>query len=154
MNVQEFLREHHAAHQVIDHPAAYSAQRMAEIVHVTGDKVAKTVLLRDGSGFCYYLAIVPASARVDLDKVRDAMGAPDLDLATEQEVAARCRDCEVGAMPPFGSQLGMETLIDESLAASDEIVFEGNTHHQAIRMRFSDYYELEHPLVVRIAAHA
>lgn len=151
MNVQEYLRDHHVAHQVIDHPEAYSAQRMAEIVHVTGHKVAKTVLLRDGSGFCYYLAIVPASARVDIDKVRATMGAPDVDLATEGEVAARCRDCEVGAMPPFGSQLGMETLIDESLAVADEIVFEGNTHHQAIRMSFSDFYDLEHPLVVKIA---
>ena len=81
------------------------------------------------------------------------MGLDDVALATEQEIAAQCRDCEVGAMPPFGSQLGMETIVDESLAMADEIVFEGNNHQQAIRMKYRDYYELEHPLVVRIATH-
>ena len=153
MNVCEFLKEHHTTYQVIDHPAAYSAQRMAEVVHVSGDKVAKSVVLKAGHGYRYYLAVLPATARVDLDKVRAAMGLADLELATEREIAARCRDCEVGAMPPFGSQLGMETIVDESLAMADEIVFEGNSHQQAIRMKYRDYYDLEHPLVVRIASH-
>jgi Ala-tRNA(Pro) deacylase len=153
MNVQAFLKEHHTTYQVIDHPAAFSAQRMAEVVHVSGDKVAKSVVLKAGHGFCYYLAVVPATARVDLDKVRATMGLVDIELATEHEIAARCRDCEVGAMPPFGSQLGMETIVDESLAMADEIVFEGNSHQQAIRMKYRDYYQIEHPLVVRIATH-
>ena len=153
MNVLEYLREHHAAHEIIEHPAAYSAQRMAQAVHVSGDKVAKSVVLKAERGFCYYLAVVPATARVDLEMVRGAMGAGQVDLASEEEITARCRDCEVGAMPPFGSQMGMETIVDESLAWAGEIVFEANTHQQAIRMKYRDYYELEHPLVVRIATH-
>ena len=153
MNVQEFLREHHTAFQVIDHEAAYSAQRMAEIVHVPGDTVAKTVLLKAGHGFHYYLAIVPATTRVDLENVRSVMGAVDVELATEAEIVARCRDCEVGTLPPFGSQLGMDTIVDETLSWADEIVFEGNSHQEAIRMRYRDYYDIEHPLVVRIATH-
>ncbi len=154
MNVLDFLKGHHTTFQVIDHPAAYSAQRMAEAVHVSGDWVAKSVVLKAGHGFCYFLVVVPASSRVDLDKLRSAMGLVDLVLACEQEVASLCRDCEVGATPPFGSQLGMETIIDESLSWADEIVFEGNNHQQAIRMKYRDYYDLEHPLVLSIATHA
>jgi Ala-tRNA(Pro) deacylase len=153
MNVQAFLNEHRTIFEVIDHPPVCGAQRMAEVVHVSGDNVAKSVVLKVAHGFRYYLAVVPATARVDLDKIRASMGAVDVELATEQEIAAQCRDCEVGAMPPFGSQLGMETIVDESLAMTDEIVFEGNSHQQAIRMKYRDYYELEHPLVVRIATH-
>ena len=153
MNVQAFLNEHHATFEVIDHPAVFSAQRMAEVVHVSGDRVAKSVMLRAGRGFHYYLAVVPATTRVDLNMMRAAMRLSDVELATEQDIAAHCRDCEVGAMPPFGSQLGMETIIDESLATADEIVFEANSHQQAIRMKYRDYYALEHPLVVRIATH-
>jgi Ala-tRNA(Pro) deacylase len=153
MNVLEFLDDHHTTYQVIDHPAVYSAQRMAEAVHVSGDIVAKSVVLKAGHGFCYFLVVVPATTRVDLDKIRATMGLDEIELASEHEVAAQCRDCEVGAMPPFGSQLGMETIIDESLTSSDEIVFEGNCHHQAIRMKYRDYYQLEHPLVVRVATH-
>ncbi len=151
MNVVEFLREHRAAHSVIDHPAAYSAQRMAESVHVSGDMVAKSVVLKAGRGFCYYLAVVPATARVDLDKVRAAMGVDKIELASEHEIAQHYHDCELGAMPPFGSRIDMETIIDESVACAEDIVFESNSHCQAIRMKYLDYYALEHPLVVRIA---
>ena len=151
MNVQEYLRDHHVAHQVIDHPEAYSAQRMAEIVHVTGHKVAKTVLLRDGSGFCYYLAIVPASARVDIDKVRATMGAPDVDLATEGEVAARCRDCEVGAMPPFGNLYGMDVYASKLLEADAEIAFNAGSHTELIRLAYNDFVRLVNPKVARLA---
>ena len=75
MNVLEFLNAHHTTYQVIDHPAAYSAQRMAEVVHVSGNLVAKSVVLKAGHGFCYYLVVIPATARVDLDKIRRDHGA-------------------------------------------------------------------------------
>lgn len=151
MNVVEFLREHRAAHSVIEHPAAYSAQRMAQAVHVSGDMVAKSVVLKAGHGCYFYLAVVPATARVDFDKVRAAMGVDKVELASEHEIAEHYHDCELGAMPPFGSRLAMETIIDESVARAEEIVFETNSHSQAIRMKYRDYYALEHPLVVRIA---
>jgi Ala-tRNA(Pro) deacylase len=153
MNVQEYLKEHQAAFQVIDHPQAFSAQRVAEALHVSGDWVAKSVILKAAHGFCYYLVVVPASSRVDLAKVREAMGLVDLEVATEEEVAGLCRDCEIGAMPPFGSQHGMETIVDESLSLADDIVFEANSHHRAIRMKYRDFYELEHPLVLAVATH-
>ena len=54
-------------------------------------------------------------------------------------------DCELGALPPFGSQYGVRTLMDRMLLEDEEIVFEGNTHHEAIRMRHKDYASLEHP---------
>ncbi|HEY4310404.1 MAG TPA: YbaK/EbsC family protein [Pirellulales bacterium] len=154
MKVQDFLKGRHTTYTLIEHPAAYGAQRMAEAVHVSGDWVAKSVVLKAGQGPYYYLAVVPASSRVDLEKVRQAMGLVRVELAREEEISLICRDCEVGAMPPFGSQLGMETIIDESLSWADEIVFEGNSHREAIRMKYRDYYDLEHPLVLSISLHA
>ena len=41
-----------------------------------------------------------------------------------------------------------KTLVDSSLAKEEEIVFEGNTHHEAIRMKFSDFCRLESPLII------
>ena len=153
MIVQQFLDKHHAAYDVLMHPAAYDAQRMARSVHVAGVRVAKTVLLKADKGFKYVMAVLPATHHVDLALVKQAIGAGELELASEDEVAAHCVDCEVGAMPPFGSQMHIETLVDECLAREEVIVFEGNTHVEAIRMKYRDYYELEHPLVVQISRH-
>ena len=36
-----------------------------------------------------------------------------------------------GVLPPFGSQIGLRTLLDESLLEEREIVFEGNAGHVA-----------------------
>ncbi len=116
MKVQDFLNQRHADYDVVVHPAAYDAQRMAQSVHVTGERVAKTVLLRADKGFKYVMAVLPATHHVDLLRVKQVIGAGDLELASEEEVAAHCPDCEVGAMPPFGSRICVETLIDECLA--------------------------------------
>jgi Ala-tRNA(Pro) deacylase len=54
-------------------------------------------------------------------------------------------------LPPFGSRYGMKTIVDSNLAADEEIVFDANTHNEAIRMRFNDFVEFEDPLVAAIA---
>lgn len=41
----------------------------------------------------------------------------------------------------------MKTLVDESLAEDERIVFEGNTHQEAIHMTFEDYRNIEQPLL-------
>ena len=74
-----------------------------------------------------------------------------LELATEAEIAKHCPDCEIGALPPFGSQYDMKTMVDDRLSEDVEIVFEANTHAEAVRMKFDDYRGLEQPIVGRFA---
>jgi Ala-tRNA(Pro) deacylase len=119
-------------------------------LHVPGVHVAKTVLLRANGGFRYVVAVIPATARVDLQRVSCALGGADVRLATEFEIAERCPDCDFGVLPPFGSQFAVETIVDHSLAKHEDLFFEGDTHAEAIRMRYSDFYNLEHPLVMSI----
>ena len=91
------------------------------------------------------------SHHIDLKRLSHVLGDAQVQLATEAEIAQHCPDCERGALPPFGTQYGMKTVVDEALAGQDEIVFEGNTHHEAIRLRYQDFYNLEHPLVASFA---
>jgi Ala-tRNA(Pro) deacylase len=118
---------------------------------VPGHEVAKTVLLRNSGQRDYLLAVLPASKRIDFRRLSAALGGARVELASEPELTEVCPDCEVGALPPFGSGYGMRTLVDESLAEDDGIVFEGNTHHEAIRMKFRDYQRLEAPMMASFA---
>jgi Ala-tRNA(Pro) deacylase len=93
------------------------------------------------------VAVLPATTLLDVDRASQLLGGSRLELASEAELAEHCPDCEFGALPPFGSQYGMRTIVDEHLAQDEEIVFEGNTHHEAIRMKFQDFVELEQPLL-------
>jgi len=149
MNVHEFLRRHKVDYELLYHTPTYDAQRLAQAVAESGYHVAKTVLLKSDAD--YLLALVPATHTIDLADARLLLRADYLELASEEELAKRFPDCETGAIPPFGSHYGITTLVDESLSESEEIVFEGNTHDEAIRMRFDDYFELEKPVVTHLS---
>ena len=150
MKVAEYLQQQKVRFNVLPHPTTYDAQRMAGSLHVPGREVAKTVLLRSRGG-PYVVAVLPATKSIDFKKVSQALGGAPLELATALEIAEHCPDCEFGALPPFGSQYGMKTIVDEGLTSDEEIFFEGNTHQEAIRMRFEDYCRIEKPIVAGFA---
>jgi len=145
MNVREFLQQRGVRFSMLDHQPTYTAQRLAQAVHVSGDEVAKAVLLRADDG--YVLAILPATRTVDFARVGQLTGAAIIELATEIECGDCFPDCELGALPPFGSKYGLRTLVDRKLTEDEEIVFEGNNHHEAIRMKLRDYLDIERPTI-------
>ena len=146
MKTANFLTERSVAFTLLPHPDTYDAQRLAHVLHVPGGEVAKTVLLRADHGFRYAVAVLPATRRIDLHAAAQALGAGRAELATEVEIGEHCPDCEFGVLPPFGSQYGMQTLLDVHLLVDDQIVFEGNTHHEAVRMTVADFRKIEQPI--------
>jgi Ala-tRNA(Pro) deacylase len=155
MNVQDYLKQQNVSFEVLKHRRTFEAQRLAHAVHASGYEVAKTVLLRtEGqSDSPFVVAVVPATHMVDLMRASKALGMGKVDLASEEDIAEHCRDCERGALPPFGSQYGMKTVVDDTLTTDEQIVFEGNTHAEAIRMKFKDFQRLEQPQVASFTRH-
>jgi Ala-tRNA(Pro) deacylase len=151
MNVQQFLKEHSVSFDVLEHRPTFDAQRMAQTLHVRGNEVAKSVVLHADDR--YVLAVLPATHKVDFAKARELLGARNVALASEEDFGRIFPDCELGALPPFGSQYGLVTLVDEPLTKDEQIVFEGNNHHEAIRMSFAEFRELEKPKVGAFSYH-
>ena len=151
MKLQQYLTEKRIPFEVLSHRPTYDAQHMAQSVHVSGHEVAKTVLLRCSGKPEFAVAVLPASHMLDLAKACEALGASEAVLASEMEMLQHCPECEIGALPPFGSCYEMATVADASLAEKDQIVFEGDTHEETIRMKFADFDQLEHPVVAPIA---
>jgi Ala-tRNA(Pro) deacylase len=144
MRLDELLDSRHIPFERLRHRPTFTANRMAQALHVPGREVAKTVLLRAGQR--HLLAVLPATCKVDLEQVSHDLGEERVEMGTEAEMDRLFPDCERGAIPPFGSLYQLQTLVDESLAADEQIVFEAQDHEQAIRMAFRDYEGLEHPL--------
>jgi Ala-tRNA(Pro) deacylase len=151
MRLDELLTKRHVQFERLRHRPTFTANRMAQALHVPGKAVAKSVLLRAGSG--YILAVLPATHQVDLHSVREELGQEVVELASEREMERLFPDCEPGAHLPFGSLYNIPTLMDESLAEDKEIVFEGQNHEEAYRMSFQDYEAMEHPRKGRFARH-
>ena len=80
MRVPEYLTESHVPYETMVHPPVFTAQRRAHLLHIPGKKVMKAVLL--ATPFGYYLAVLPASHRVDLEAVARCLqiGLEDRDI--------------------------------------------------------------------------
>lgn len=147
MDIKDFLTKRGASFEVLLHEPTGSASRLAHSVHVSGANVAKTVLLRVNHGYRDVVAVLPASLRLDPERASQMLGGAEVKFGAEEDVANHCPDCERGVLPPFGSQYGMKTIADVTLAVADDIVFESNAHNEAIRMKWKDFVAIENPLV-------
>jgi Ala-tRNA(Pro) deacylase len=143
MKLVDLLNARQVSFERLKHPTTFGAQRVARTLHVRPREMAKTVLLRTGEG--YVITVLTANQRVDLEKVRECLGDDWVEVASEGEMTRVFPDCETGAMPPFGSLYNVQTLVDESLAEDEAIVFEGHNHEEAIRMAYKDFEAIEHP---------
>jgi Ala-tRNA(Pro) deacylase len=143
MDIHEFLKQNHVEFVLHDHAPAYTAQMVAAEEHVTGHEVAKVVIVK-GEGKLY-MCVVPAPRMVDMRKVGRITGAKDVRLADEAETSSIFPDVEVGAEPPFGNLYDLPTLVDRRLAQRDQIVFQGGSHREAVRVRYTDYAQLARP---------
>jgi Ala-tRNA(Pro) deacylase len=97
------------------------------------------------------IVVLPAHRDVHLDLLRHYLAARALRLATEAEITRLYDGCEPGAVPPLGPLYHQKVVVDTSLTSDPEIVFNGGSHRDAIRMRYADFVTLVHPTVADFA---
>jgi Ala-tRNA(Pro) deacylase len=146
--LKSYLDERKIRYTLMTHSPAYTAQSAAATLHVPGQELAKTVVIRAGND--YVLAVLPASYHVDVKKLAEVM-AKKAEIATEAEFISLFPDCELGAMPPLGELYSLPVYVDELLTADQEIVFNAGTHRDAIRMSYADFESLSKPTVASFA---
>jgi Ala-tRNA(Pro) deacylase len=151
VKIQEYLKKQGVEFETRQHRPAYTAQEVAAEEHVSGDMLAKAVVVHTESGFA--MCVLPASYKLDMVKVTAALRSRQVRLADETELARLFPDAEVGAEPPLGKLYDMPTFVDKRLAEDNEIVFQAGTHREAIRIKYSDYARLAEPTVADLAAH-
>ena len=144
----ECLGENKVSYDVLHHPEAVTAQRIAQAEHVKGRHHAKVVMAKSGDQ--HLMIVLPADHHIDLEKIEKAVG-KSVSLDNEKEFKPLFPDCVIGAMPPFGNLYDLPTYVDKSLAEQDYIVFEAGTHTDAIKMSYRDYEKIVKPKVENLA---
>lgn len=152
MKVEELLSARNIWFERIEHRPVYTASELASEIHVRGDEVGKTVLLRTNRGFL--IAVLSANHIVDLEQVGALLGEPVVKLATREDAATLFTDVEPGVVPPFGAVYGIRSVLDVHLVCLRFVVFEGESFGVAIRMKTDDYIMLTEPYIGLIVANA
>lgn len=144
--LSEFLDKEGVRYTILSHSRAYTAQEVAASTHIPGNEMAKTVMVKiDGK---MAMAVVPASQKIDFERIRETVSARKVELAEEKEFQSLFPDCEVGAMPPFGNLYGIDVFVDKKLTEDDIIAFNSGSHTEVARLHYADFERLVHPRLI------
>jgi Ala-tRNA(Pro) deacylase len=140
-SLQKYLSAESIAYDLIEHRLAMSATRIAEACKISGDSLAKAVLLRSRDG--YLLAILPASYHLRLgDGTLQRMLCRDVDLASESELGQVFKDCVQGAVPAIPACYGLDAIIDESIEEQPDVYVEAGDHETLVHMGHVQFAQL------------
>jgi Ala-tRNA(Pro) deacylase len=137
--IKRFLDEREVPYTVVPHPYTDTSYGSAKAAHVSPDRVAKGVLLKQDDD--YVLAVVPASRKLDLHWLTVEVE-HDLELAGEDELGEIFFDCDYGAVPAVGPAYGLNTLVEKCLRAQPELYFEAGDHEELVHVSEADYETL------------
>lgn len=143
-HICRFLDSQKVPYHSYTHSRAYTAQGIAQAQHVSGKRLAKVVvIIADNNKMI--MAVVPASHRVDLERLSRTLNTGWIRLATEEEFKDVFPDCELGAMPPLGNIYHLDVWMDESLKSFPTMSFNAGTHAEIIEMSLVDFEKLVQP---------
>ena len=141
--LKDFLDSEDVKYVTIGHSPAFTAQEIAHRAHIPGKELAKTVIVKIDDELS--MVVATASDRIQLDELKDALGAESVELASEYEFKDAFPDCETGAMPPFGNLYGMKVFVSPALCEDPEIAFNAGSHSELVRLPFADFERLVEP---------
>jgi Ala-tRNA(Pro) deacylase len=141
--LRDFLDAEKVKYVTISHSPAYTAREIAQVAHIPGKEMAKTVMVKvDGE---MTMVVLPASMKVDFGRLLDATGAQEVELAKEYEFKNLFPGCDLGAMPPFGNLFGIPTIVAEELTEDEEVAFNAGSLTEVIRLAYLDFERLVKP---------
>ena len=108
----------------------------ARALHASADRVGKTIVVHTAEGMVR--VVIPASERLSLPKLRDAIGIDEIRLATEEELADAYPAFELGAVPPFGGPEGDRVVVDRRIADLETVIVEAGSHSDSLRLATAD----------------
>ncbi|HEX5659100.1 MAG TPA: YbaK/EbsC family protein [Polyangiales bacterium] len=138
--ITNFLGQRDVCFEILVHRHTLTSRQTAREAHVPDQRIAKGVLFCDDQD--YVLAVVPASCRVDAQRLCSKLGRRELALAGEDELALLFPDCEVGAVPALGEAYGLRSVVDAALRGADDVYLEVGDHQHLVRVPGSAFERL------------
>jgi Ala-tRNA(Pro) deacylase len=132
------LDEAAVPYELLSHAHTESATAEAEALGLAAADVAKTLAVKTPDG--YLRAVLPASERLDLRKLREFLGAGKhkVHLATEDDLGRDFPEFELGAVPPVGGSRRDPVIVDNRLLGRASLVLEAGSHEESVRIAADD----------------
>ncbi len=150
VEIMRSLREQKIDFEPRRHPRTRTAKDEARVLHAEPEHVGKTLVLNAAEE--WVRVVIPASERLSLSRVRDAIGIDELEFATEEELAAVYPAFELGAVPPFGGPEGDRVVIDRRVADLESVIVEAGSHSDSLLLATADLVRITNATVADVIA--
>lgn len=148
----EWLASHDVEYEVHEHAPAVTARGVAKAEGVDPHTFAKVVAVRTPDGRPAFL-VVETTDQLDLRKAARSLGADNVRLLTEGELAALAPTCEVGAVPAIGSLFGVPMVADYAVRDDRDISFNAGSHSCSVRVERASWERATGVVYADLAAH-
>lgn len=135
-------------YRLLRHAPTRTSEESAQVRGTPLRQGAKALVFRAGGA--PVLIVIPADRRADSRAVKRLLGVKDLRFIGPDDLAA-LTGLEPGAVPPFGSILGLPTYADEDLLAQPEISFNAGDRGVSVILPTDAYRRIEQPFVGRLS---
>lgn len=146
--IRSALTEAGVAFTHTTHDPVYTSAEAAAVRGVPLHSGAKALIVKGDAGFV--MIIMPADLSLDGAAARKLLGSRRLRFANKDELA-ELTGLTPGAVPPFGSLFGLETICDERLADNTHINFNAGSHSDSFQMTYEAYVAYEKPRIAAVA---
>ena len=137
--LQRYLTAENIKFDSIPHEPTVSSTRTAQVCGISGDRIAKAIVLKREGRFL--LAILPASHHLRISDLKGELGG-EVEMANEGEIEPLFPDCAHGAVPPIGQCYGLALLVDDSIAAQPDVYFEAGDHQTLLHVDHTQFAQL------------
>lgn len=138
----EYLDRIGVDYQLQAHPPAYTAVDVAQVNHLNGHSLAKSVMVKLDAVLT--MIVVPAHYYLDFELLAAELGAKHAVLATEAEFLRCFPRSEIGAMPAFGHLYGLRTLLVPLFNETAKVAFNACSHSLLVQMAYEDFIRAGH----------
>jgi len=131
-------------YRYFSHKPVATSQEAADVRGTSLSQAAKALVVEADRE--YLLLVLPGDKKANLEKLQLALGFKKLAMASKETVLAKTA-LEVGSIPPFGSVMGMKTIVDEALLAEKQIAFNVGRKDRSVLMELEDFIRFEKPAI-------
>lgn len=153
MDVESWLNANAISYVAHEHPPVFTCDELA--AHSIPGLSCKNLFLRDQKKRRYFLVVLPAAQRTDLNHIGEMVGERKLSFASPESLLERL-GVTPGAVSPFGllndSTQSVEVFIHADVAGAEEVHFHPNRNTASLELTHDMFHKflglLRHKVVM------
>lgn len=144
--LKDFLNRNGVNYVSYYHNPIYSAEELSLFLGEPIENIVKSMVV--GIAGEYIMIVLPGHCEVDLDLLAESLLTDEISFTSESVLETLFPDCETGAIPPFGNLYGMDVYVESGLNDIEEIIFNGGTFRDTVKIRFNEYKNIVNPHII------